>query len=210
MKPEVFMICMTDNPISMYYRGRVEESWTRQGFKINILEAVTPKTLDSYVTLKWRYFDDIRKDYSFVRGRPRNLTEGEKSIWHSHRKLWRYAAANQPIIVIEHDAYLVKELTIDENCDVMSIGHKRIDGIKCSFPATAYYITPQGAQVFLNESQSLSEERGIGLAVDSFMISVMNNNSKMKYDHVYVQQLEDLGSTNDYHWLAKEVFPDEK
>ena len=96
-KPEVWMICMTDHPLSMYYRGRVEESWTSRGFNINISEAVTPSTVDHYKNLEWAQLSGRLSGYRWIQGHSRNLTIKEKAVWLSHFNLWEYARTiNKP------------------------------------------------------------------------------------------------------------------
>ena len=44
MKPEVWMIQIRDNPVSMYYRG-IEESW--KDYDLKFYDAVTPKDFEN-------------------------------------------------------------------------------------------------------------------------------------------------------------------
>lgn len=206
-KPEVWMICMTDHPLSMYYRGRVEESWTSRGFNINISEAVTPSTVDHYKNLKWRQLDGILSGYRWIRGKTRNLTEREKAVWLSHYNLWEYARTiNEPIIVIEHDAYLTKDIPdnlFGESIAVV-MGHKeKSSGQLSTYPATAYYLTQTGARELVRHTKSMSASKKIGGPVDALIYHFVKHSIHCKFESTFVKQIENLGSTLDHHLLQQ-------
>ena len=207
-KPEVWMICMTDHPLSMYYRGRVEESWTSRGFKINISEAVTPSTLNLYDNrLTFKLLDGIRSGYRYIKRHPRNLTDGEKSIWFSHLNLWKYAAKREePTIIIEHDAYLKKDIPDNffKESIIVAMSHKEKTSNDCpTYPAAAYYITRSGAKELIRIAKQVSEQIGISSPVDSFLYRLIDENRYCRFESSFVKQIENLGTTLDHHLLQE-------
>ena len=148
--PQVFMIVMKDNPVSMYYRGRVEESWTRAGYKLEMFDAVTPETLHKQEP---QFKFGIKK---VGRGAPRELTDTEKAIWYSHRALWKLAASKRgPIIIIEHDAMLVEPIDPE-----LFNRHKTISLCNANGKAT-----PGGAY-FLNKEVGDALYKGCNYVID--------------------------------------------
>lgn len=134
MKPDVWMIVMPDNPISMYYRGRVEESW--KDYNLNFFDAITPENnTKTYLNFGKKHG---KIDYSPT----------EIAVWYSHVELWA-KAREKPIIIIEHDALLVEPIPEDlfEN-DIVMLGHttKR----KLKLPCLAYYLKPDMARTMVN------------------------------------------------------------
>lgn len=145
MKPEVWMIQIRDNPVSMYYRGRVEESW--KDYDLKFYDAVTPKDFENENFNHFLNFGKKRDTIDF------SLTE--KAVWYSHVNLW-VKARRKPILIIEHDALLVEPIDSDwfEN-DMVCFGHtgKR----KALLPGLAYYLTPDLAKRMVNDVKNISK-----------------------------------------------------
>ena len=86
-KPEVWMIQIPDNPISMYYRGRVEASW--EGYNLKYFDAITPKN-NGYnaVFAIWQetWYNRVYTDRksSLVQSR-RVMGKGKKKPYTNHR-----------------------------------------------------------------------------------------------------------------------------
>jgi len=135
MKPDVWMIQMPNNPRSMYYRGRVEESW--KDYNLNFFNAITPEDNDK------NYLDFAKK-----RGKI-EFTPTEKAVWYSHVEMWA-RARSKPILIIEHDAMLVEPIP-DEifEADMACIGNPG-GGSKKTLSGLAYYLTPAIAKVMVN------------------------------------------------------------
>lgn len=86
-KPEVWMIQIPDNPISMYYRGRVEASW--EGYNLKYFDAITPKTMG---TMQYLQFGKKRGTIEFTPTEKSSLVQsrrvmgkGKKKPYTNHR-----------------------------------------------------------------------------------------------------------------------------
>lgn len=150
--PQVFMILMSQNPVSMYYRGRVEQSWLSNGFNIEFIEAITPETMDKERPMNFRMKESGRAVRSF--------TETEKCVWLSHRKAWRLASQKTgPIIVIEHDVELLKPIKptlFSDTCRMMGLCHvKRKNAQMVTTAGGAYYITKRVARQMYDRSGTM-------------------------------------------------------
>lgn len=92
---KTIMIRVKDNPISETYANYCRQSW--DNFDLRFYDAVTPKTLSEQSGLT---FD--------TRANGRELTDTEKACFYSQYNLWKKCAVeNVPILVLEHDAWLV-------------------------------------------------------------------------------------------------------
>lgn len=135
------MISISGNPISMYYRNYVMDSWTSKGYIVNHFEAVTPDDLSNYNFLK------IKRKHSNRTKTTVDFTETEIAVWYSHFSTWKLCYdMNKPIIVIEHDIKLLKD--IDEevyNYPIACLAHVVRKGVQVKLGGGAYYITPKGA-----------------------------------------------------------------
>jgi hypothetical protein len=132
MKPEVWMIQIPDNPISMYYRGRVEKSWRE--YNLKFFNAITP--------------ENNTKDYlNFGKKRDKiEFTPTEKAVWYSHVELWA-KARTKPILIIEHDAMLYEPIPDDIwESDMACIGHCYRNGERKTLAGLSYYLTPKVAR----------------------------------------------------------------
>lgn len=151
-KPTVFMIVMPNDPVSMYYRGRVETSWTDRGFNIEYFNAVTPETMHEEKQLNFAL-----KTRPSLR-RAREFTDTEKAVWYSHRALWKIARRKQsPIIVIEHDTLLIQPIdpAIFKNVKAMGLCHAMLkDGSIATTAGAGYYLTRDVANELYRESGS--------------------------------------------------------
>jgi GR25 family glycosyltransferase involved in LPS biosynthesis len=137
-KPECWMIAISDNPISMYYKNEVLSSWTDRGFVVNHFEAITPKDLHEHnllnLTLK-------RAKVEF--------TETERAVWYSHYMTWKLCwDIQKPIIVIEHDILLLQDIPSEAYAkDIACLAHvKRDNGRRAKLAGGSYFITPKGAR----------------------------------------------------------------
>lgn len=140
---DIWMIGMSEHPVSMMYMRSVLPSW--DDYEVKQFEAVTPKDLATKNKIDWGK-------------RKRPLTATEKAVWYSHFELWcKCVNTNKPIVVIEHDSKLVKPLP-----DLSKEGHKFLSfinrdygkkGIWCA-PGSGYYITPLAAQRLVSTAVS--------------------------------------------------------
>lgn len=101
------MIRVKGNDISERYAHYCAKSWS--GFNLRFYDAVTPETLSEQSGLKFG-----------LRGNGRELTDTEKACLYSQYNLWKKCATeNVPILVLEHDAYLVNKHAIQYNPALM-------------------------------------------------------------------------------------------
>jgi len=98
----VYMISISENPVSQYYKDICKSTWSDFGYHVLDYEAVTPKTLHKY--------NEVKFAETKFSGNP--FTETEKSVWHSHRELWKFVVKScaNGCIIIEHDCYMLKPL----------------------------------------------------------------------------------------------------
>lgn len=138
----IWMISISDNPVSQYWKSEVIDSWTSRGYAVNHFEAITPKSVNQ--------FDQELTFTSNQNRRP--FTDTEKAVFCSHYCLWKKALEN-PLIVVEHDILL--------QCDLPSVfSNELVDGFATTYvprlkeyrmlPAGAYYITPSGASELIS------------------------------------------------------------
>lgn len=140
----IWMISISDNPISQYWKSEVIDSWTGKGYNVNHFEAIVPRNLNLF-----------EGELEFKSARSgRLLTDTEKAVWCSHYSLWK-KALEHPLIIIEHDILLHEKLP-------SKFGNEFIDSFSSTYvpsakqyrllPAGAYYITPQGAETIIQSA----------------------------------------------------------
>lgn len=159
----VYMISITGNSISQYYKHICKKSWHQLGYDVLDYEAITPLNLNSCAGLSFKR-----------RSKNRTFTETEKSIWYSHYNLWKKCVEiDEPMVVIEHDCYLYDRLPDVIDQDVyyfVKMISKRIvqNGIYGRVsPAAGYYITPSFAKILLQKTNG-----DITINVDGFMMNL--------------------------------------
>tara|TARA_R110002167_G_scaffold346000_2_gene556510 strand:- start:761 stop:1348 length:588 start_codon:yes stop_codon:yes gene_type:complete len=142
-KPDVHMITMSENTISMHYRDYVLPSWKDAGYNVVEFEAIVPDDLSSLGRI-------IPLGDKTRRNKVVGFTDTEKAVWYSHYSTWMLCRKlNTPIIVIEHDI-LLEHNEIDSdvfNYDIACLSHvTRKNGDHAKLAGGAYYITPKGAK----------------------------------------------------------------
>jgi len=145
IEPKFYMIQMSANEISQYYKQLVLPSWEK--YHVHMFEAITPETLYKYDELK---FDIIKSHNSF----DRKFTDTEKAVWFSHFSLWKFCVkAKKPIVIIEHDMKLVKELPMHDfrETNGIGLGMTYYDKLKrnVNLPCGCYYLTPYLADILI-------------------------------------------------------------
>lgn len=158
---KIYMIVMSNNKKSQYYKNFVLPSWSERGYQIIEFEAVTPETIHNYSELNFA-------DRKVSRGNHR-FSETEKSVWYSHFLLWkRCLELNESIYIIEHDTILFDYIPdfSDEKIAIFAFywkgrtkpREKRLyswDGLTdIVSPCAGYYITPEVAQKLITKSIS--------------------------------------------------------
>lgn len=189
----VYMLRMSHHPVSMWYAGRTYESWTKAGYEVNIVEAVTPETMKE--ELKYVGFEfDIKRGGQ----RQRPFTEAEKAVFYSHAKILRLAKANEnPSIILEHDAVL-RDGPI-ENFDITNFDACPLCKTNLYWPAVAYWIKKRTAKYLLEHMVS----QVIDHNYDAYLWKIMHINKEKDdfnpFIH-YVNHEKDpiLGNTLDH------------
>jgi hypothetical protein len=182
MKPDVWMIQIPDNPISMYYRGRIEESW--KDYNLKFFNAITPENnTKTYL------------NFGLKHGRL-EFTSTEKAVWYSHVELWA-KARNKPILIIEHDAMLLEPIPDDvwEN-DVVCLGHTGRN--KSLLPCLAYYLKPEMATIMVNGVKTMLGEKKITFQPDASLSHTVSKFGIVQSQYVMQIQNKKIGTTIEH------------
>ena len=103
------VITVEGHPVSEGYSNHIIPIWKELGFKPRKFNAITPKTLPSYLK-----FEPIESVKYTSKGFRKDHTPTEKAIWYSHVELWFSCVEDDiPYFVLEHDTVPVsaKDLT---------------------------------------------------------------------------------------------------
>ena len=214
-RPDVWMISISDNPVSQHYRDICKPTWEEQGFNVIDFEAVTPETVEKEGMDELEFFKIIRKD-----GSTRDFTETEKAIWWSHFVLWhKCLIRKKPIIVAEHDAFVRKELPSvlyrPSKLKFAFLGTakgRNLEGKYVLAPCTAYYLTPEIASELVKVRFKRWSSKVVGLDpvgiymnVDGYMLSEywrINKEGKKRVKNYKqcVKQIvdDDIGTTIEH------------
>jgi hypothetical protein len=105
--------------------------------------------------LKLLHFTRIYSIGSGLEGR--DFTDTELAIWGSHYALWKQCAEqNNPYIIIEHDALLMKPLPFEKMKHwnvVLCLGYTYLKGngpVGSKWPCGAYTLHPAKAKILVN------------------------------------------------------------
>lgn len=215
-RPDVWMISISDNPVSQHYRDICKPSWEEQGFNVIDFEAVTPETVEKENMNELEFWKLIRRD-----GSTREFTPTEKAIWWSHFVLWhKCLIRKKPIIVAEHDAMVVKDLPSvlyrPSKLKFAFLGTARGRNPERKFviaPCTAYYLTPEMASELVKVRTKRWFTRrndnpvaiGIYMNVDGYVYSEwvrIKNEGRMRVEDYkqYTKQIVDdeIGTTIEH------------
>lgn len=173
----VYMIAMSDHPISQMYVREVMPSWKDHGITPKMHEATTPKDLVYRNQLTF----DIKRG-----GRDkRPFTSTEKAVWYSHFDLWCKCVRDGPLTIIEHDSKLMKPLP-----DMTKEGYKFLSysseyEYTCSI-GSGYYLTRLVAERLV--ANAVSKE--IYMNSDGFIGQTLNMEAQKKMkDFHYINQI---------------------
>ena len=172
---------MSGHPISEMYKREVLPTWKSFGHNVNSFEATTPKDLVYKNKLDFK----IK-----ITGKKREFTSTEKAVWYSHFELWCKCLIQGPLIVLEHDSKLVKQLP-----DMSKEGYKFLSFIDRDWgpdkgvhiaPGSGYYITPPVAERLIAHAVSSPIRRNS----DGHLALLMNYNRQIKMnDYHYIEQI---------------------
>lgn len=188
-KPDVWMIAISGNPISMHYRNLVVDSWRQFGHTVNHFEAVTPDDLK-----KEQYqFLPITKKHSNRTNKSVEFTETEIAVWYSHYHTWKLCfEIDEPIIVVEHDIQLLKEIDSEVyNYHVSCLAHVMRKHQMAKLGGGAYYITPRGARALLR----VRHDKAIIKNSDAWIHNRCDKMGKWFHDHSIQIKDDDIGVT---------------
>lgn len=179
---DIHMIVMSKHPISQMYSRITIPSWEKLNYKVISFEAVTPKDLYKKTKLDFA----MKESKSGVRP----FTGTEKAVWYSHFELWCLCATKHtPIVIIEHDSLLKKELP-----DFKGHGYKLLSYMDRDFgpkgkalaAGSGYYITPELAHRLI--ARAVASE--IDQNSDGFIASVCNIKKQHQMrDYFYIEQI---------------------
>ena len=194
-KPQVFLIRIQDNPVSMWESGRSYQTWRSAGYNVALFDAITPKTyLDSEIKLTFK-----------KHWRGREFTETEKAVFYSHLSVLSLARRKSgPSIVIEHDAHLVKDLDLKkmekEDIDVAALGMCVRGNNKYQVPCLAYFINPALAGFFYDDMQMKDITKNIDGYFSEFIASYGKGLREEYSEHVLACEefRYELGTTIDH------------
>ncbi len=118
---KIIMIKVENDPVSQAYYEYCLNSW--DGFNVTKYSAVTPDTLKDQTHNKLMFG---------TRSNGRELTDTEKACFYSQFNLWKKCAVeNVPILILEHDAYLVKPnfIKFDPRFNVTFFGQHSMEAV---------------------------------------------------------------------------------
>lgn len=190
-KPAVFLIRISDNPISMWFAGRSYESWYNAGFTdIQIIEAITPETMhDCGIDIKFAPIKSFGK-YQ------RPFSDTEKCIFYSHAKALKIIQRKtNPGIILEHDAELIEPLSDDVyKYDITSLGSIRhVNGKFGQTPALSYLITPKISKMLYKHLTTITCHGNVDAYINEFMVKY---GTQLKHiNHVNHMKDETIGNT---------------
>lgn len=178
--PKVVMISISNNPISQYYKQKVEPSWIDHGYKVDHFEAVTPEKLNSYSYLQ---FGKKRGTIDF--------TPTEIACWYSHVECW-VLARSQPLLIIEHDIEHKRDIdpSIFES-DMSCLASSNKEGTR-KLAGGAYYLTPDIAKKMVQDVKNM---KSITYNSDAFIHNFCDKYGVWSQDKCYQVQNPKIGYT---------------
>lgn len=201
---------MENNEVSRKYTRLAKPSWEKEGFEVVLYEGCTPETFNHYMNPQYR----LTFAHMLASKRKRVMSPTEKAIWYSHYKLWLHSIFfNEPLIVAEHDAILIKPFVnnyfTDLKHQIVCLCHgdteselapywcwcKDCTSIKNRRRRTvggAYYITPQASMHLVN----LARGRKIDYNSDGHIDKIMKFFNTIYYtpkDHIHSCQYKNFG-----------------
>ena len=195
---DIYMISMSDHPISLMYQREVEPSW--KDYNLKKFEAVTPKDL----------YNKHKLDFGTLS--KRDFTSTEISVWYSHFELWcKCVRENKELVVIEHDSKLIKKLP-KTYAGIQFLSFINRDygnkGIHLA-PGSGYRIGPKEAERLVAKAVSNT----IHLNSDGFLGRTFYNvwkdqNKKKNYKYIEQINFDGLNTIDHKNKNRKFIGPD--
>lgn len=142
-RPPVYMITIKDHVVSNYYKTMCITSW-EEYFNCHIFDAVTPETLPDQggvIPFAPRKFNG------------NIFSKTERACFYSHFNLWKKCfEENLPLIVVEHDITLVREIPdrwFSEYKMICLANALKSKGKLATLAGGAYYLTPPIAKMLV-------------------------------------------------------------
>lgn len=158
---EIWMISLLNDPRMTEVRNFTVPMWEDQGFKVNLFNAITPKTIPSVVpqlTFGMKYRRDGRP--------PAPFSGGEMGLVYSHFCLWKQCfTENKPYMIVEEDMYPICE--VPKVWDIQRISSL----IQDNSPCWGYITLPIKAKAMWEDAQTRLWKQ----QVDGFMASHIMN-----------------------------------
>jgi len=189
----IYLIRISDNPVSMWYAGMTKHSWNVVGYDVNPVEAVTPKTMGNDLSFGLKTYGD---------GEIREFTSTEKAVFYSHYKIWQKVKEDRkPAIVLEHDALYVSK-------DKINHCVKGYDSVMLSShcPAASYFLYPKAAEDLCKTVEDDEIYKNVDFYITDRMLLKFDNHSMKNWPlalaqfQIYVEPYEDkeLGTTIEH------------
>lgn len=196
LKPSVFVIRISDNPVSMWFAGRTTYSWESAGYQVQIVEAVTPETMDDQ-------YDQLNFASTKVHGQnKRPFTETEKAVFYSHIKVLEIAARKQsPSIIVEHDGECIQPWLNP------SIYDEEIVPLANKMPAVGYFIRAKAAQELAKRLKITQLKGNLDFYIWEKMLEYNTSSEMNLYRNIVMHNLDpSIGNTiehPDYEYARK-------
>lgn len=195
-KPNVFVIRISSDPVSMWFAGRTTMSWENAGYTVNIIEAATPKNMyEEYSQLTFAPMKLMGKT-------KRPFTETEKAVFYSHLRVLEIASRKaSPSIIVEHDGECQQPWLPPSLYD-----HK-VMPLCASWPAVGYYITASVARELCKTLYTTSLKGNLDYYVWKEMLSHNSKDEMNRYSNIVMHRKDpSVGNTiehPDYEYARK-------
>jgi len=196
LKPSVLCIRITDNPVSMWFAGRTTHSWESAGYNVEIIEAVTPKTMGSE-------YDQLNFAQTKIMGKTkRPFTETEKAVFYSHLKALEIASRKQsPCIIVEHDGECIQPWLNP------SIYEEEIIPLSKTMPAVGYFVKAKPAKELVQQLKQIRLKGNLDYYIWEKMLEYRKSDEMSVYRNIVMHNLDvSVGNTiehPDYEYARK-------
>lgn len=189
-KITVFLIRISDNPVSMWFAGRAAKSWENAGYNIEIVEAVKPETMDD---------QDYQLNFADTKERgktKRPYTETEKAVFYSHIKALEIASRKaSPCIIIEHDAECIQPWLNPEIYDEEIVPL----AVNAEPPTVAYFIKAKAAKELVEHFKSIKIVGNLDHYVYHKMLEYRKADEMGLYRNIVMHNIDpSIGSTIEH------------
>lgn len=158
---EVWMISLLDDPRTQAVRDFTVPMWEDQGFKVNLFNAITPKTISSVVPQLTFGMKTLRNHHLST-----PFSGGEIACAYSHFCLWKQCfTENKSYMIVEEDIYPICE--VPKVWDIQRI----CSLVQNKSPSWGYVTLPIKAKAMWEDAQTKLWKQ----QVDGFVASHIEN-----------------------------------